>query len=151
MRTDIARHRDPHPVPRAVLRASGVLVAVALLAVGGARLTGTPPSALPEPSVEASAREIVMARNDQGGIIVTDAETGETIADLDMQQAGFIAGVDRALDRERMKAGLPPDLPVRLVRWQNGRLSLVDPVTDWDVELIGFGPDNEAAFARLLD
>jgi putative photosynthetic complex assembly protein len=42
-------------------------------------------------------------------------------------------------------------LPVRLVSFANGRLSLEDPETGWSVELYGFGSDNEAAFQRLLD
>lgn len=150
MSTTTLRQKSEHPVPRAVLRAAGIMVALALLSVGAARLTGTPPAALPPASTEAAARDIVILRTEAGGVRVSDAESGAEIAALDLEAAGFIGGVARVLDRERGRAGLALDLPVRLVRWQDGRLSLHDPATGWRAELIGFGRDNEAAFARLL-
>jgi hypothetical protein len=40
--------------------------------------------------------------------------------------------------------------PYRLSRSQNGRLSLVDPVTGTRIELVAFGVTNIGAFAQLL-
>jgi hypothetical protein len=40
---------------------------------------------------------------------------------------------------------------LRLVRRANGHTAIIDPATDWSIELIGYGADNIAAFARLLD
>lgn len=39
---------------------------------------------------------------------------------------------------------------MRLVKYENGRLSLQDDATGWSAELQAFGPDNEAAFERML-
>jgi hypothetical protein len=33
---------------------------------------------------------------------------------------------------------------------ENGRLSIHDPSTGWRADLMGFGADNAAAFAKLL-
>lgn len=143
-------HRDVQQIPRAILRAAGVMVVGSILVVGAARLTGLPPAAMPPEAGEVQSRMIRIAGDGAGGVIVTDTATGAVIADLAMAKAGFIAGVDRALNRERMKRSADPDLPVRLVRWADGRLSLIDPATGWRVELMGFGPDNLDAFARLL-
>jgi putative photosynthetic complex assembly protein len=87
----------------------------------------------------------------EGGVRVTDSETGAVIADMPMDEAGFIAGVDRALRRERAKTGADPVGPVRLVRWIDGRMSVIDPASGWQIELMGFGRDNLKAFARLLE
>jgi putative photosynthetic complex assembly protein len=40
---------------------------------------------------------------------------------------------------------------VRLIRFEDGRIALKDDLTGWRAELIGFGADNTAAFARLLE
>ena len=138
-------------VPPVLLRGAAILVIGAIVLIGAARLTGVPPAALPPLSAPAVERSIAIVRDGAGGVRVSDAATGRLIAALDMESAGFIGGVDRALARERMKHGLDPALPVRLVRWQDGRLSLLDPATGWRAELVGFGPDNQKAFARLLD
>lgn len=146
-----AMPQSPDHVPPVVLRATAVLVVGAVLAIATARLTGVPPAALPPVAAPAVERALVIVRDTAGGVRVTDAGTGVLVADLDPLAAGFIAGVDRALARERMKHGLDGDLPVRVVRWEDGRLSLIDPATGWRAELQGFGPDNLEAFARLLD
>lgn len=143
--------QSPDHVPPVVLRAAAVLVIGAILGIGAARLAGAPPAAMPPVSAPAAERALVIVRDANGGVRVTDAGSGLVVADLDPLGAGFIAGVDRALSRERMKNGVAGDAPVRLVRWEDGRLSLLDPATGWRVELQGFGPDNLEAFARLLD
>lgn len=143
--------RHPHQVPPVLLRGAAVLVVGAILMIGAARLTGVPPAATPPASAPAAERRIAILPDGAGGVRVTDAATGGVVAALDMESAGFIAGVDRALAFERGKHGVDRALPVRLVRWQDGRMSLIDPVTGWRAELVGFGPDNLKAFARLLD
>jgi len=47
--------------------------------------------------------------------------------------------------------GMEGSDPIRLVRYSDGRLSLRDDFTDFRAELLGFGADNERAFARLLE
>ncbi len=143
--------QSPDRIPPVVLRAAAVLVVGAIVSIGAARLSGMQPVATPPVAAPAAERSLVIIRDADGGARVTDSESGVLVADLDPLGAGFIAGVDRALARERMKNGLHGDLPVRLVRWEDGRLSLIDPATGWRVELQGFGPDNLEAFARLLD
>src|SRR6056300_1692045 len=46
--------------------------------------------------------------------------------------------------------GAPIDAPV-IIRWrENNRLSVFDPQTEWQADLMGFGADNARAFATLL-
>ena len=79
------------------------------------------------------------------------AEDGTVIAEFSSDKGGFVAGIHRVLDRVRGQRGLPNDLPVRLVAWEDGRLSLIDDATGWRSELTGFGADNLATFARLMN
>ena len=56
----------------------------------------------------------------------------------------------RGLERRRaVTRASGPEVYV-LTRWDNGRLSLSDPLTDERIDVNGFGRDNLAAFARLL-
>jgi hypothetical protein len=41
--------------------------------------------------------------------------------------------------------------PLRLVRRENGHVAILDDTTGWSIELIGYGQDNVAAFAKLID
>ena len=77
--------------------------------------------------------------------------SGETIARSNDDKNGFIGVVHRVMMRERMLNQAPLNAPVRVVRRENGIVAVVDTVTDWSIELVGYGQDNVAAFAKLVD
>jgi len=139
-------------IPRVILRAIGSLVILSVVLVAWARYTGMEPAASP-PADRAVHTEVPIRIEAEGlaRVTVRNAETGAVVAELSEAEGGFIAGVERAYARQRMLAGLPEDAPVRLVRWDDGKLSLIDPATGWRAELHGFGRDNTQAFARLFD
>ena len=66
-------------------------------------------------------------------------------------KGGFIAGIERVIERERKKRGLTENTPVLLQLREGNRLSITDPATEWTAELMGFGATNSRTFARLLD
>ena len=128
-------------IPRALQRAIGGLVGL---------ITGQPPAAkYPDDLAVVQERALVLIPRADGGIRVEDAD-GALRAELGPEAVGFVGGLQRALARVRMLADVPADAPVRLVRWADGRLTLIDPATGWRAELLGFGRDNTEAFARLL-
>lgn len=141
--------RDREKIPRIILRAMLFLVLSVLALVTWARVTDRPLDATPPDVPVAEVRSIVILGAMDGSARVTDAD-GTLIADLAPEEGGFIAGMWRALNRERTKARMPLQAPVDLIRFQDGRLALHDPSTGWRVELMGFGHDNTAAFARLM-
>jgi len=147
--------RRPHPedekIPLFLVRGMFALALIALLIAGYARLTDRPLEAMPDLSEPiAQEREIVLVGSMTGAATVYDTE-GNVIHEFAANEGGFVAGIWRVLERERGKVGAPMDAPVRLVRYESGRLSLFDDLTGWRAELVGFGADNTAAFARLLD
>lgn len=145
------RRRERERIPVVLVRAMLVLCLSALAIVSYARLTDRPLEAAPPEGVAVLAeRAIILDGSMSGAARVLDAD-GSVIAELSPQAGGFIAGVHRVLVRERNKHGADIHAPVRLVRWADGRLGLRDDLTGWRAELIGFGKDNYAAFARLLD
>lgn len=147
---EMLRKRDKEMIPRMLLRAMLALVVCALVIVAYARITDRPLVAAPPEGVAMVAeRPIVLSGSMSGAATVRDLD-GRIIAEFDGDQGGFIAGVWRVLQRERMKHRVPVDLPVRLVLFEDNRLSLFDDFTGWRAELIGFGIDNYRIFYDLL-
>lgn len=149
MHTAAAR-RDREMIPKALLRAMLALVLACLAIVTWARLTDRPLEAKPADGPVAQERMIEVIGDTSGAARVLDAD-GRLIVDLPSNKGGFIAGVWRSLAFARHRAGVDPDAPARLIRFEDGRLALKDDLSGWRVELIGFGQDNAAAFARLLE
>lgn len=145
--------RDKEMIPTVLIQAMFVLCVCVLIIVGYARLTDRPLSAMPPTLEEApivTERLIRIYGQLDGSARVLDID-GNLIADYANDEGGFIAGIYRVLERERGAVGADASDPIRLVRFADGRLGLRDEITDFRAELFGFGPDNEAAFSRLLE
>jgi putative photosynthetic complex assembly protein len=136
-------------VPRVMVRAVLVMLAICLGLVTWARVTDRPLESTPPRGPVIAERIVYLSGDTSGAATVLDAD-GAVIADLDPTAGGFIAGVDRVLARERAKTGEPLDGPVVLRLREGNRLSVYDPSTGWSAELMGFGATNTRAFARLL-
>lgn len=144
------RHKEDDLVPMFLVRAMFALVVVCLVLVSAARITGRPLEATPTDAPIIAERAIFLSGDTSGAARVLDAN-GSVLADLPGEQGGFIAGVQRVIDRERNKSGVPLDGPVLLQLREGNRLSITDPSTGWSAELMGFGATNIRSFARLLD
>ncbi len=149
-------HKDPTVPPQA-------LAGVAVLLLGTMALTGAtsmgllPRSADPQASRAAQQVAPAISRNlrftdrADGAVVVTDADTGAVASIIPYGEGGFVRASLRRLAKARAAAGVGAEPPFRLVRWDNGALSLTDPQTGKSAEIIGFGADHSAAFAAMLD
>ncbi len=144
------RHKEDDLVPMFLVRAMFALVVVCLVLVSAARISGRPLEATPPDAPIIAERAIFLSGDTSGAARVLDAN-GSVLADLPGEQGGFIAGVQRVIDRERNKSGVSLDGPVLLQLREGNRLSITDPSTGWSAELMGFGATNVRSFARLLD
>ena len=63
---------------------------------------------------------------------------------------GFLRSTLRGMTRARRAAGKNVDAAYAIKQTADGRLLLVDTVTDQRVDLWAFGPTNAAAFSRYL-
>jgi putative photosynthetic complex assembly protein len=136
-------------VPRALSRALLALVLTCLALVTWATLIDRPLESTPAEGPVLQERVIFLSGDMSGAARVLDAN-GVVIADLGPQEGGFVAGVQRVLDRERAKHDVPLNGPVHLQLREGNRLSILDPSTGWSAELMCFGATNTRAFARLL-
>ena len=140
--------RGPDTFPRWVLMCGGGVIAFSLISVGLVRLTGNGPDQRPAPATQ--ERQLRFEDRPDGSIAITDARSGEPVSSVQGEQ-GFVRGALRALARERKARGLGAEQPFQLIARPDGRLTLIDPVTDQRIDLESFGPTNAGKFASLLE
>lgn len=136
-------------VPRAMVRTMFGLVMLCLIMVTAHVWTGQPITATPPESPVKVEKTLFLQGDMSGSARVLDAN-GSLIANLSPEEGGFLSGIWRVLQRERAKARVALDGPITVTAFENGRMAITDPSTGWSADLMGFGQDNAAAFARLL-
>lgn len=135
--------------PRVPLIAVSTLVLGTLVAVSAVRITGV--GAAHEPDAAAvSVREFRFEDRPNGSIVVLDATGQQLVETVAPGTNGFLRGTMRGLARERMRRGVGPELPFRMIGRADGRLTLEDPGTGRRVDLASFGPTNAAVFAQIM-
>jgi putative photosynthetic complex assembly protein len=146
--TSPASSHDPR-IPRPVLYAAGAMIAVSLTLAAVARPRLVAEQARPRPQ---PLETMTLSFEDQadGSVAVIDAATGKPFTSIPPESNGFVRGVLRGMNRERKLESLGKDARFQLSREQNGRLFIEDQQTHVRIDLTAFGPDNAAAFARLL-
>lgn len=142
--------RDREMVPRVLVQAMFALMLGALALVSFAVVTDRPHVGVMTPSPVVAEVTLTLQGIRNGPVAVLDA-AGTTVARSDTDRNGFIGVIHRVLERERTVNDAPLTAPVRVVRRENGHVAVLDTVTDWSIELIGYGQDNVAAFAKLVD
>jgi putative photosynthetic complex assembly protein len=140
------KHRDREMVPKFLVQAMFALMFGAMALVAFDQITGRPLLAVAPDSAIVKERAIWLDGTRNSGVIVRD-ENGNRIGYSGENKAGFIDVIWMSVNRERTVQ----DVPLRLVRRENGRVAVIDDTTGWKIELIGYGVDNVAAFARLID
>ncbi len=149
-------HQDP-TVPRGALIGIAALLAVTMALTGAVSFGLLPREADPQASraaqqiAPAQQRSLQFADAADGSVIVTDADTGSTVATIGFGQGGFVRATMRRLVKARTAAGIGSETPFTLTRWANGALSLQDPATGKQAEIYGYGADHVAAFAAMLE
>lgn len=142
--------RDREMVPRFLVVAMFGLMAASLALVSFHRITDMPRSAIATTPQIVAERTVTFAGDRNTGILLLD-ETGTQIAASNENKAGFIDVVWVAVMRARKVNAQDPTAPIRIVLREGGRVDVIDDTTGWQLELIGYGKDNVAAFATLID
>ncbi len=136
--------------PRGAIVGAGALLAVTIAIAGIAHATKTNHVLLP-PTHAVAAMDLSFQDLPNGGIAVTNAATGRSVANVAPETGGFLRGIMRALVRGHRRAGEPIGTAFHLTQWADGRLSIEDPATHESFDLEAFGSTNEQVFARFLE
>ncbi|MBI1402618.1 MAG: photosynthetic complex assembly protein [Porphyrobacter sp.] len=148
--------KDEITVHKTPLMLMGGIVVISLLLVIGVRVGLFERSAVPEVArAEAGTRVTAMRSlrffdEADGTVRAEDGATGEVLRRFAPGEGGFVRASVRSLVHQRRIRGEGPAVPFELTQWEDGALTLRDPVTGETVEVGAFGPDNRAVFAGML-
>ena len=134
-------------IPKPLLLAMLALVLASLAVVSFSVLTGRAHVGVPKSAAIVAERSIILKGGGAQAVTVLAADGTELMA---LPHGGFITVIQNGMERARLTAGVDKLLPLRVVEYANGRLSVVDDYTGWSAELGAFGSDNRAAFERLM-
>ena len=143
------RLRDKEMVPRILVQGMFAVMLGALALVSFATLTDRPKEGVLRPAPVVAAIDVRLS-GARSSVTTVSGPDGAVLARSDEPRMGFLGVMQRVVERERMRHGLPDEAPVRVVRRADGHVAVIDPATGMAVELIGYGVDNVAAFAKLV-
>ena len=126
------------------------LMAGALALVAYAQMTDYPLLGTRPDSPIVQEISLTMVGDRKSGVGLFD-ENGVQVSHSNDNKRGFIDVIWVAVSRERSLQGADLAAPIRVVRRDNGQVAILDDATGWSIVLIGYGRDNVAAFAELLD
>jgi putative photosynthetic complex assembly protein len=135
------------PIGRAPLLAVGALLALTILGAATVRMTGSA-NVMPDADVVAS-RSLRFEDRPDGSVAVISAKSGLELQRIE-GESGFVRGALRGLARERRRAGMGPEQPFVLTAHADGRITLLDPVTERRIDLASFGAINPQPFVAML-
>jgi putative photosynthetic complex assembly protein len=143
---------DKEKFPTIALYAAGVIMAIAIGAAAISRYNAVQnpvdASIMQEPVAESV--DLIFLDQDDGSVLVKNSKTNVPVLTLKRGEDAFIRAVIRGFVRDRTARKIGPDVPFRLYRLVDTRLVIEDISTNKRVNLRGFGPTQQAAFARLL-
>ena len=137
--SDIVR---PDSFPKGVLMGIGALMLFSIGVAATTRFSHQNHVTMP-PTTALQTRDLAFRDLADGGVDITDANTGALITTVQPKTGGFV--------REHRLWDKPSGTSFRLTRWADGRLSIEDPATHESFELEAFGTTNEKVFAAFLE
>lgn len=136
--------------PRLPLYSAFALIAFAIAAIAFGERTGIG-TVRTETGTPVDMIDLTLSQEPGDRVVVKEAASGRVIADFGPGEGGFIRGSIRGLARMRMVAEAEADAPYRLIKWNSGALTFSDTATGQRIHLNAFGPDQVAAFEKLLN
>ena len=77
-------------------------------------------------------------------------ENSDILVEYPKGEQSFVSTVLTVINRDRLKRNLDTTGPVILQQKENGRLSIFDPSSQKELDLMGFGEDNILVFRDIL-
>jgi putative photosynthetic complex assembly protein len=129
----------------------GALALTASVQLGFFERSAVPEVARAEAGVSSlSQRTLRFFDEPDGTVRVEDGATGEVLSRFGQGDGGFVRASVRSLVYQRKIRGQGQAVAFELTEWNNGDLTLKDPVTGQAVEVSAFGGVNRAVFAAML-
>ena len=139
----------PRPFPLAPLLGAAALLLTTIVFAYLARTTDFGATRM-TPSPAAQSRVLQLIEQDDGKLVIRDAEKNLDIKVFAKREDNFIRVITHSLTLQRKTANVPLDAPYVLSRLEDGLNTLTDTATGRVIMLSAFGPGNSQTFASLL-
>ena len=128
----------------------GLVVMIALFSVFLFRMMGLPLVGVPPKANVVQEISLNFVKRNRFDVLVLD-KYGKVLADSTDGNSGFLGVVYNAVKRERIKKRVVSTDALRLVKYDNGRITVIDDATDLEVQVNSFGQKNLEVFGLLFD
>jgi len=146
----MTQSRAVETVPRKALFAAGMLICFTLGVVGFARYTGYKWDWRQGGTVVAT-RSIEFLQANNGDVKVKDASTGKVLGSYTFTENAFMRTVMLGLRKERAIVADGKNQPFNVQQWNDGRVTVSDPVSGRYFEMAAFGRHQVETFANFLN
>ena len=127
----------------------GAMVASILFVIGFQIFNFEPVNVSPTSSI-ISSKLIYIEQNDDLATKILN-ESGAILVEHPKGEQSFVSTVLTVINRDRLKKNLDKSGPLILQQKENGRLSIFDPSSGKEYDLMGFGEDNILVFRDILE
>jgi len=127
----------------------GAMVASILFVIGFQIFNFEPVNVSPNSSVISSKLIYIEQSDDLATKILN--ENGAILVEHPKGEQSFVSTVLTVINRDRLKKNLDKSGPLILQQKENGRLSIFDPSSGKEYDLMGFGEDNILVFRDILE
>ena len=97
-----------------------------------------------------SSKLIYIEQSDDLAVKILN-ENSDILVEYPKGEQSFVSTVLTVINRDRLKRNLDTTGPVILQQKENGRLSIFDPSSEKELDLMGFGQDNILVFRDILE
>ena len=136
-------------IPIRLIQAVGALLLVTLLMVGYAKLSNMPLIGKPKDVAVVNETTLEFVKQGNGSVSIYDNK-GQEIINSRSGPYGFIVVVYNGFMSERKKKKIDTNDSLKLVQYEDGRLTIFDDSSSWDMHLNSFGAMNAAVFKKLM-
>ena len=125
------------------------MVASILFVIGFQIFNFEPVNVSPNSSIISSKLIYIKQSDDLATKILN--ENGAILVEHPKGEQSFVSTVLTVINRDRLKKNLDKSGPLILQQKENGRLSIFDPLSEKELDLMGFGEDNILVFRDILE
>ena len=122
---------------------------LSLLGVISFQILNFEPLNVPKNSAVISSKLIYLQRDQDSSTKILD-ESKIVLVEYPKGQETFVSSLVTVIERDRLKRNMDKSGPLILQQTDNKRISIFDPATAIEIDLMGFGAENVRIFSEIL-
>ena len=122
---------------------------LSLLGVISFQILNFEPLNIPKNSAVISSKLIYLQRDQDSSTKILD-ESKIVLVEYPKGRETFVSSLVTVIERDRLKRNMDQSGPLILLQTDNKRISIFDPTTTIEIDLMGFGAENVRIFSEIL-